>query len=137
MNYLLDTNTVTYLMEGRAAITSKVRVLVGWLSFLFRPSPSPNCATVCGSCPKAAKRRDPWQASRAYSIPAWIYDRSPPAEVYSEAGATLKNAGISFSFQDLAIASIAIAENKILASNDGFFEHMQRLCGLRFELREP
>ena len=55
------------------------------------------------------------------------------AKTYSEAGATLREAGIAFGFQDLAIASIAMAENKTLASNDGFFNHVQRLCGLRFE----
>src|SRR5215204_1879710 len=42
-------------------------------------------------------------------------------------------AGMACGFQDLAIASIAIVENKTLASNDGFFDHVQRLCGLRFE----
>jgi hypothetical protein len=30
-----------------------------------------------------------------------------------------------------------MAENKTLASNDSFFEHVQRLCGLRFERWEP
>ncbi|MGI8539445.1 MAG: hypothetical protein ACR2N0_06655 [Rubrobacteraceae bacterium] len=59
------------------------------------------------------------------------------AEVYSEAGARLKISGIAFSFEDLAIASIAISENKTLASNDGFFDHVRRLCGLRFERWEP
>lgn len=59
------------------------------------------------------------------------------ARVYSEIGATLRQAGIAFKFQDLAIASVTIAENKTLASNDGFFDHVQRLCGLRFERWEP
>lgn len=59
------------------------------------------------------------------------------AWAYSEAGATLRGAGIAFKFQDLAIASVAIAENKTLASSDSFFEHVQRLCGLRFERWEP
>lgn len=59
------------------------------------------------------------------------------AEIFSEAGATLRRAGVAFSFQDLAIASVAIAENKTLASNDRFFEDVRRLCGLRFERWEP
>lgn len=59
------------------------------------------------------------------------------AGVYSETGATLSEAGIAFKFQDLAIASIAMVENKTLASNDGFFEDVRRLCGLRFERWEP
>lgn len=59
------------------------------------------------------------------------------AGAYAEAGAALRRAGVAFSFQDLAIASIAIVENKMLASNDGFFGHVQNLCGLRFERWEP
>jgi predicted nucleic acid-binding protein len=59
------------------------------------------------------------------------------ARVYAETGATLRMAGMGFKFQDLAIASIAMAENKTFASNDSFFEHVQRLCGLRFERWEP
>jgi len=59
------------------------------------------------------------------------------AWIFSEAGATLRRAGVAFSFQDLAIASVAMAENKTLASNDGFFTAVQRLCGLRFERWEP
>jgi len=59
------------------------------------------------------------------------------ARVYAQMEATLRGAGTAFKFQDLAIASTAVAENKTLASNDGFFEDVQRLCGLRFELWEP
>lgn len=59
------------------------------------------------------------------------------AGIFSEAGATLRRAGVAFSFQDLAIASVAMAENKTLASNDRFFEDARRLCGLRFERWEP
>lgn len=59
------------------------------------------------------------------------------ARVYAETGATLRIAGTGFEFQDLAIASVAMAENETLASNDSFFEHVKRLCGLRFERWEP
>jgi hypothetical protein len=30
-----------------------------------------------------------------------------------------------------------MAENKRLVSNDNFFDHVRRLCGLRFERWEP
>lgn len=62
---------------------------------------------------------------------------APAADVYSEAGATLKEAGIAFSFQGLAIAAIAVSESKTLASNDDFFAHARWLCGLRFERWDP
>jgi len=59
------------------------------------------------------------------------------AKIYGTAGAALKSAGVSYSFQDLAIASIALAEDRIMVSNDRFFEEAARVCGLRFERWEP
>jgi predicted nucleic acid-binding protein len=59
------------------------------------------------------------------------------AIVFSEAGAKLDAAGVGIGFPDLCIASVAIAENKTLISNDGIFAHVQRVCGLRFERWEP
>ena len=59
------------------------------------------------------------------------------ARVFAEAKAKLEAAGVSVSFPDLAIASIAMAENKTLVSNDGVFEHVARVHYLRFERWEP
>lgn len=59
------------------------------------------------------------------------------AAVFGWAGALLKGAGIPFDFPDLAIASVALIENKTMVSNDGFFDHAQRVCGLKFERWEP
>jgi len=59
------------------------------------------------------------------------------AKVCGTAGVALRSTGVSFSFQDLAIASIALAENRVVASNDRFFEEAARVCGLRFERWEP
>ncbi len=59
------------------------------------------------------------------------------AKAYAEAGAKLKSAGVSYSFQDLAIASIALAEGRTVASNDKFFESVAGVCGLLFERWEP
>lgn len=59
------------------------------------------------------------------------------AVVFSDAGAKLAAAGVGIAFPDLCIASVAISENKTLASNDGVFEHVQRVYGLRFERWEP
>ena len=59
------------------------------------------------------------------------------AVAFGWAGALLKDAGVAFSFPDLAIASVALAEYRTLASNDRFFEYVQRICGLSFERWEP
>ena len=53
------------------------------------------------------------------------------------AAALLEDVGVAFSFPDLAIASIALIEDTTVASNDGFFEHVQRVCGLKFERWVP
>ena len=59
------------------------------------------------------------------------------ARAYSEGEAKLREGGIGFASQDLAIASVAMLENKTLASNDSFFDHARRLCRLRFERWKP
>ena len=59
------------------------------------------------------------------------------ARAFGRIGAALKREGISCSFQDLAIASIALAEERTVASNDRFFEDAQRVCGLKFERWKP
>lgn len=126
-------------MEERAAIVGRVRD-EGGLAFV-------SISTITLAELRYGLRIMPESRKRALAVSslerilASDVDIRPftvsTAEVYSEAGATLKEAGISFSFEDLAIASIAIAENKALASNDYFFDHVRRLCGLRFERWEP
>lgn len=59
------------------------------------------------------------------------------AAAFGWAGAMLKNAGISFDFPDLAIASVALVDYRTMVSNDGFFGHVERVCGLKFERWEP
>ena len=55
------------------------------------------------------------------------------AVVSAEVRAKLEAAGVPIDFPDSCIASVAIAENKTLASNDTVFEDVKRVCGLRFE----
>ena len=47
-------------------------------------------------------------------------------KTFGKLGATLKDAGVGYSFQDLAIASIALTENRTIASNDRFLNTRQR-----------
>lgn len=139
MNYLLDTNTVSYLMEERVAIVGEVREVGGVGLLSISTITLAELRYGLGIMPESRKKAA--AVSSFERILASDMDIRPftvsAAEVYSEAGAMLKGAGIGFSFQDLAIASIAISENKILASNDDVFDHMRRLCGLRFERWEP
>ena len=59
------------------------------------------------------------------------------ATAYSVGEAKLREEGIGFASQDLAITSVAMLENKTLATNDSFFDHARRLCRLRFERWKP
>lgn len=126
-------------MEGREAIVGKVRAIGG--SALVSISTITLAELRYGLRIMPESRKKTVAVSSLERILDSDVDIRPfttsAAEVYSEAGATLKEAGISFSFQDLAIASTAVSENKTLASNDDVFDHMRRLCGLRFERWEP
>ena len=139
MNYLLDTDTASYLMERRPSIVSRVGeaggpgllsisvITLAELYYGVRSMPEGRRKT---------KRLDELEGMLGTGMEVRPFS-AEAAGVYSETGATLREAGIAFKFQDLAIASIAMVENKTLASNDGFFEDVRRLCGLRFERWEP
>lgn len=92
MNHLLDTNTASYLMEGRAAIVGKVREVggVGLLSI----------STITLAELRYGLRIMPESRKKTKSLESLerfldsVVDIRPftiaAAEVYSEAGATLK-----------------------------------------------
>lgn len=139
MNYLLDTNAASYLMQRRPSIAAKVKEIGGpgllsistitlaELTYGIRIMPEGHRKVRL--LESLERMLETGMEMRPFSADA--------ARAYSRAGATLREAGIGFSFQDMAIASIAIAENKTLISNDSFFEQVKRLSGLRFERWEP
>lgn len=139
MNYLLDTNIASYLMERRPSIVFRVgeaggpdllsisTVTLAELDYGVRIMPEGRRRTE--RLGDLEKMLGTGMDVRPFSADA--------ARVYSEVKATLRGSGIASAFPDLAIASVAIAENKTLVSNDAFFEQVERLCGLRFERWEP
>lgn len=135
----MDTNIASYLMRSRPSIVARVNDVGG--AGLLSISTITLAELRYGIHIMPEGRRRSSLLKRLEDMLAIGMDIRPftiaAADVYSEAGATLRNAGIAFSFQDLAIAAIAMSENKTLASNDGFFTHMRRLRGLRFERWEP
>ena len=139
MNCLLDTNIASYVMRWRPSIVAKVEEVGG--SGLLSVSTITLAELAFGIRILPEGRRKIRLQNDLEELLGTRMDVRPfsaeAAEVFSEAGATLRRAGVGFSFQDLAIASIAIAEGKTLASNDAFFERVERLCGLRFERWEP
>jgi len=137
LNYLLDTNTVSYLMEERAAVVERVRDAGGLARISISTITLAELRYGLRTMPDSRKKTSSLESLRRILDSEMDIRPFTASEVYSEAGARLKISGIAFSFEDLAIASIAISENKTLASNDGFFDHVRRLCGLRFERWEP
>jgi predicted nucleic acid-binding protein len=139
LNYLLDTNIASYVMRRRPSVVARVED-AGGLGFLsvstITLAELSFGIAILPEGRRQAELSDGLQAMLAARMEVRPFSIEA-AGVFSEVGATLRRAGVAFSFQDLAIASTAIAENKTLASNDGFFEDVERLCGLRFERWEP
>jgi len=135
LNYLLDTNAAGYFMEQRTSIVARVRQIGGPGLISVSTITLAELRYGIGIMPEGRKKTR-LMDSLEHMLGAGMEVRPfsvDAARVYAEVGAALRRAGMACGFQDLAIASIAIVENKTLASNDGFFDHVQRLCGLRFE----
>jgi tRNA(fMet)-specific endonuclease VapC len=139
VHYLLDTNILSYFLQGQTSIVTRIRD-AGGLSFL-----SISTITVAESMHGVIAMQDGAKKTRLLAsleqLLATGIDVRPfsidAARVFAEAKAKLEAAGVNVSFPDLAIASIAMAENKTLVSNDGVFEHVERVHYLRFERWEP
>jgi predicted nucleic acid-binding protein len=139
LNYLLDTNIASYVMRQRPSILAKVEEIGGLGVLSVSTVTMAELAFGIRILPEGRRKNELLnELERMLGTRMEVRPFSAEAAgIFSEAGATLRRAGIAFSFQDLAIASVAIAENKTLASNDGYFEDVRRLCGLRFEHWEP
>ena len=139
MNYLLDTNIASYVMRRRPSILAKVEGIGGLGVLSISTVTLAELAFGIRILPEGRRKNE--LLNGLEGMLETLMDVRPfsaeAAGIFSEVGATLRRAGVAFSFQDLAIASVAIAENKTLASNDGFYEDVRRLCGLRFERWEP
>jgi predicted nucleic acid-binding protein len=137
--YLLDTNSVSYLMEKRSTIAAKIAGAGGLRLVAISAITVAELRYGVEALP-AGRKRD----ARLTSLDAFLnsgieilpFDRDA-GSIYGWAGSLLKSAGVAFSFPDLAIASVALARGRTVASNDGFFERAQEVCGLSFERWAP
>ncbi len=139
LTYLLDTNTAGYPMEQRPTIVAKIKDVGGPTNLAVTTITVAELRYGVGSMPEGRRRRD-----RVASLDTVFFEGTEvrpfdqdAAAVFGWAGALLKEAGVAFNFQDLAIASVALAEDLTLVSNDGFFAHAKRRCGLKFERWKP
>lgn len=139
LNYLLDTNIASYFMQQRPSIVARVGEIGGPGLLSISTITLAELRYGVRIMPEG-RRKGSLLGNLERMLETGIDVRpfsADAANVYAKAGARLRQAGIAFAFPDLAICSIAMAEDKILASNDGFFDHVRRLCDLRFERWEP
>lgn len=139
MSYLLDTNTVSYLMERRPFVVAKVEKAGGLTNLAVTTITVAELRYGVGAMPEGKRK-----SARVDSLDAVFFAgievlpfNQDAAAMFGWAGALLKDVGVPFGFPDLAIASVALAEDRTLVSNDGFFENAQKVFGLKFERWEP
>jgi len=136
--YLLDTNTVSYLIQKRPIIVDKVASAGGLSNLSVAAITAAELRYGVERMPEG--RRKVNNLADLFTVLGEIEIRpftEDAAAAFGWAAALLESAGVAFSFPDLAIASIALVEDITVASNDGFFEHVQKVCGLKFERWEP
>lgn len=138
MAYLLDTNTVSYLIQKRPVIVDKVVDVGGLNNLSLAAISAAELRFGVERMPEGRRKRD--NLSDLFTVLSTIEIRpftEDSAATFGWAAALLEGAGVAFGFPDLAIASIALSEDMTVASNDGFFEHVQRVCGLKFDRWAP
>ena len=126
-------------MEKRPSIVAKIGEVGGVANLSVTTVTVAELRYGVETMPEGAKKR-----ARVASLDAIFFAGmeirpfdQDAAAVFGWAGALLKNAGVAFDFPDLVIASVALAEDRTVASNDGFFRHVEKVCGLKFERWEP
>lgn len=138
MPYLLDTNTVSYLMQKRPAAVSRVEQAGGVDSLSATAITAAELRFGVERLPEGRRKRAHLADLEAVlsRVEVRPFDEDAAA-VYGWAAAKLEGLGIAFSFQDLAIASVALVEYRTVVSNDEVFGHIERVCGLKFERWKP
>jgi len=138
LSYLLDTNAVSYLIEKRPAIVAQVARAGGVDKLSVASITVAELRFGVERMPEGQRKQK--HLADLEAVISRIEVRSftqDAATTFGWAAAMLESAGIGFSFPDLAIASVALVEYRTVASNDAFFGHMERVCGLKFERWKP
>lgn len=136
MSRLLDTNTVSYLMQKRPAIVAHVARVGGVDNLSVSAITAAELRRGAERMPEGRRKRGVLADLEAV-LGAMEVRPFDAAAAYGWAAASLEKNGVAFGFPDLAIASIALVEHKTVVSNDAFFGHVHSVCGLKFERWEP
>jgi predicted nucleic acid-binding protein len=136
--YLLDTNTVSYVMQRRPTIVAKVTEAGGVNNLAVTAITVAELRYGVEAMPEGRRKQDRLASINTIleglEVRAFTQDAGA---AFGWAAALLEKGGVAWDWPDLAIASVALAEHMTVASNDSFFGHVERVCGLRFERWEP
>lgn len=138
MSYLLDTNIVSYFLRQRPAIVAKIGEAGGIDSLFVTAITVAEQRYGVEVMPDGRKKQ---QLLANLDVALDGLDVLPftqdAAVVFGWAAVLLEKEGVAWDWPDLAIASVGLVEHMTVVSNDRFFGHVERICGLRFERWEP
>jgi len=128
LNYLLDTNICIYLINGNNLLINKVKE-IGIFSIGISNA---TLAELYFGAYNSKHIKENLQNISAFKRNLTIYsDSSGSAKIFGEAKAKLKASGCMIEDFDILIASIAIANNCILVTNN--IDHFERIDAIQLE----
>lgn len=126
------------MMQRRPAIVAKVTEAGGVNNLAVTAITVAELRYGVEAMPEGRKKRDRLTSVdtilKSIEVRAFTQDAGA---AFGWAAALLEKEGVAWDWPDLAIASVALTEHLTVASNDGFFGHVERVCGLPFERWEP
>jgi predicted nucleic acid-binding protein len=136
--YLLDTNIVSYFLRGRPTIVAKIRE-AGGIDTLFVTAITVAEQRYGAEVMPEGRKKEQLVASLDVALDSVevLPFTQDAAAAFGWARALLEKEGVGWTWPDLAVASVGLAENMTVVSNDGFFQHVEYVCGLKFERWEP
>ncbi|HEV2136664.1 MAG TPA: PIN domain-containing protein [Terracidiphilus sp.] len=128
--YLLDTNTVSYIANGRCpAARARLEGLASYEVACISSITEAEIRYGIARRPQASRLRAAVEVLLSkFRILAW---GSSEAAAYGELRADLEARGTILSELDTLIAAHAIAQHAVLVSNDKAFSHVAALHGLQ------
>jgi predicted nucleic acid-binding protein len=136
--YLLDTNTVSYLMQKRSTIVGHVARVGGVNNLRVAAITVAELRLGVELMPEGRKKGELLANLDAALLGLEVLPfTQDAAAAFGWAAALLRKEGVAWGWPDLAIASVGLAEHMTVVSNDGFFKHVECVCGLKFERWEP
>ena len=128
MKYILDTDTLIYFLKGRQSVVERISIV----------APSDLSTTIINQTEllygafNSQKKEQNLKKIQAFSKEIKVLDFSHTASlIFAEHKAQLKKQGNILADMDLMIASIVLANDGILVTNN--IKHFEKIKSLKFE----